>query len=76
MNKGILIRDVVEGSSADYAGLLPYDIITTINGREINGSSELLEKIGSARVGEELNMEILRNGKKEFIPVKMRKSKL
>jgi Do/DeqQ family serine protease len=75
VNNGILIRNVVEGSSADYAGLLPYDIITNINGREIKASSELLEKIGSARVGETLNIEVLRNGRRQNIPVVMRKVK-
>ena len=59
----MVIQDVLEGSAAQYAGLLPNDVIVKIDNRNVKSSPELQEIVGSAKVGDTLNLTINRNGK-------------
>ena len=43
---GALINDVEKGESADKGGLLPGDVITEFNGKEIKFSSDLPHVVG------------------------------
>lgn len=43
--QGAFITDVVEGSAADQAGIMAYDIITGIDGHKITSWDDLLEEI-------------------------------
>ena len=62
-NRGALISEVVEGGSADKAGIKAGDVITTINGRNIANASELRNSIGVLRIGEKVEIGLLREGK-------------
>ncbi len=67
--KGAAVKEITEGSPAADAGLKENDIITAINGTEISGSRELVNKIGDASSGDELALTVYRQG--ESIEVKM-----
>ncbi|API91690.1 serine protease [Virgibacillus pantothenticus] len=63
---GMVIANVEEGSPADKAGLQQFDVITKINDHEVTSILELRKFLYSdASVGEEVNIEYYRGGKKE-----------
>ncbi|HXZ59391.1 MAG TPA: Do family serine endopeptidase [Steroidobacteraceae bacterium] len=60
---GALVSQVVEGSPADKAGLRVGDVITAVNGQPIKSNSELRNAIGLLRVGDRIEIELLRDGR-------------
>ncbi|MGL5711778.1 MAG: RIP metalloprotease RseP [Paraclostridium sp.] len=62
------LREVMDNTPAQVAGLKAGDTITSINGTEIGSWNELSQVIGSSK-GEELNITVDRNGTKEEISV-------
>ena len=61
--KGALVSQVVEDSAADKAGIKAGDVITSINAREISNMIELRNAIGLLRIGEKVNLSLMRDGK-------------
>lgn len=59
---GVLLADVVSGGGADNAGLKKGDIITSINGKEVNTSSQLMEQIAMYYPGDEVKVSYKRKG--------------
>lgn len=54
---------IIKGSPADKAGLQPKDIITKINGQEVDERNSLTALIGKHNVGDEVTITYLRDGK-------------
>jgi len=71
---GVLINNVVNGSSAQYAGVLPGDIITNVNESEIHDFDELTKALKFVKVGDTVRLKVFRDGKRETIPVKIQKA--
>jgi serine protease Do/serine protease DegQ len=65
--QGALVSQVLEGSAAAAAGLQAGDVITSVNGDVVKGSGELRNMIGMARIGDKVQLGIIREGK----PVKL-----
>jgi Do/DeqQ family serine protease len=61
--QGVLVSQVNEGSAADKAGIKAGDVITSINGQSIKSNSELRNAIGLSRVGEKLDVALIRDRK-------------
>ena len=61
--QGVLVSQVTEGSAAEKAGIKPGDVITSINGQTIKSNSELRNAIGLSRVGDKLDVAIIRDRK-------------
>lgn len=61
--QGVLVSQVNEGSAAEKAGIKPGDVITSINGQSIKSNSELRNAIGLSRVGEKLDVALIRDRK-------------
>ena len=61
--QGVLVSQVTEGSAADKAGIKPGDVITSINGQTIKSNSELRNAIGLSRVGDKLDVALIRDRK-------------
>jgi Do/DeqQ family serine protease len=61
--QGVLVSQVNEGSAAEKAGIKPGDVITSINGQGIKSNSELRNAIGLSRVGEKLDVALIRDRK-------------
>lgn len=67
LTQGVVIDELVNGGSAQYAGLLPGDVIVGIDNNEIRSAPELQEIMSNVRVGETINVRVNRNGTyKEF----------
>lgn len=69
INIGAFVREVVEDSAADIAGIMAGDIITEINGNELTGFNELRAKVGSLVAGTEVKLTIVRNGEEKKLSV-------
>ncbi|MBN1664603.1 MAG: DegQ family serine endoprotease [Deltaproteobacteria bacterium] len=59
---GALVSEVFKGDPADKAGIKTGDIITEINGKAVKDTHELLLTIASLRVGDKINVKVLRDG--------------
>lgn len=70
--QGVIIMELVDGGSAQYAGLRAKDIIIKINGRSIRGVPELQETVGRAKVGDEIMVTVIRRGKEINLPVRLK----
>ncbi|HYX74989.1 MAG TPA: DegQ family serine endoprotease [Steroidobacteraceae bacterium] len=60
---GALVSQVVDGSPADHAGIRTGDVITSVNGQPVKSNSELRNTIGLLRVGDRVEIGLLRDGK-------------
>jgi Do/DeqQ family serine protease len=60
---GALVSQVVEGSPAEKAGIRTGDVITTVNGLPVKSNSELRNSIGLLRVGDRVEIGLVRDGK-------------
>ena len=65
--RGVVISAVVPGSAAEKAGLKTGDIIIAINGRAVDDSADVRNRIGLIRVGSRVESKILRDGKERII---------
>jgi len=59
---GALVTHVAPNSAAEEAGIEEGDVITRVNDRAINSIRELVTRIGLLRVGEEVAIELVREG--------------
>jgi S1-C subfamily serine protease len=60
---GALVSQVVEGSPAERAGIRTGDVITAVNGQPVKSNSELRNTIGLLRVGDKVDIGLVRDGK-------------
>jgi Do/DeqQ family serine protease len=64
---GAVVAQVTPGSAAEQAGLRSGDVIVSLDGRAVTGSSDLRNDIGLLRVGTRINLDILRKGKRKTL---------
>jgi len=60
---GALVTAISPGSAAERAGVKTGDIITSLNGTPIKGPGELRNSIGMLRIGDKVELGVLRDGK-------------
>ena len=60
--QGALVSQVTEGSAAAKAGLEAGDVVTSVDGKPVKGASELRNMIGMARIGDRIQLGVLRDG--------------
>jgi len=66
---GAFVNNVVMGSPAFKAGIKAYDVIVSVNGKEIKSSQVLVDTVQSLKVGDKAVFGIIRDGKKSEITV-------
>ncbi len=66
---GVLISSVTPGQPASKAGLLPKDVITTIDGRSIKDGDDLVQDISARHPGSSVRVGYLRGSKSETATV-------
>ncbi len=62
-SKGALVGDIAKGSPAEKAGIVRGDVILVFNGKEIKSVGSLRNMVSQSRVGSQVKLRILRNGK-------------
>ncbi|WP_428313361.1 DegQ family serine endoprotease [Hydrocarboniphaga sp.] len=72
--RGAVINQILPGSPAEKAGLKSEDIVLRVNGREISTFQQLRNIVGLMRVGDKVDLDILRNGKPRTVTVTIGKS--
>ena len=65
VDSGVLITAITPGSPASKAGLESGDVITKVNGDEINTTEELMQAIHSYQIGEEIEITFWRGDTKD-----------
>jgi len=69
--KGIMIAEVMRGSSGEKAGLKAGDIVTHLNNKEINSSGQFRNQVSLTPIGQTIELSILRDGKNQKISVEI-----
>jgi S1-C subfamily serine protease len=70
--EGVYISGLAEESAAKESGIKQGDVILSINGKNVNSSSELQEQVSKYRPGDEIEVLIKRDGKKKQFNVVLR----
>ncbi len=69
--RGAVVAAVAPGSAAERAGLREGDVITRVYDHEVASANDLLSRLGVARIGQVLDLEVLRNGKARQVQVRI-----
>ncbi len=72
VRQGVLVNYVNPGGAAELGGVLPMDVITAVNGKKVSSVPEIQEFIGGQKVGDVIDVEILRAGKRKEIAVRLK----
>ncbi|AMD95316.1 S1C family serine protease [Leptotrichia sp. oral taxon 847] len=62
-SNGIYIAGVVANGPAAKAGLAKNDVVTAVDGKEINSAGAFVGEIAAKKVGQKTNLTVIRNGK-------------
>ncbi|NND05103.1 MAG: PDZ domain-containing protein [Saprospiraceae bacterium] len=69
---GVVVTKVEDGSVAQYAGIVPQDVIISIDKERIYDVNTLVELMNKHRIGDEILLVVRRNGKRKDILVKLK----
>jgi len=67
--QGALVPQVVAGSAADKAGILPGDVIVSIDGDAVHKAHDLPLRVARHAPGDRVKIDVIRNGKRKTITV-------
>ncbi len=70
-NKGLRIDGVRKAGPAAYAGLKKGDIITAVDGKAVQNIYDYMNRLGVLKVGQQVSVDILRDGKKIILIVNL-----
>lgn len=71
ITEGALISSVTANSAAEKAGIRPNDVVIAINDHKVASSADLLEIVGSHRIGDEVKVKVNRKGTEKEFKVKL-----
>lgn len=74
--KGAIIARVFADSAAAEAGLQAGDVVIEINGRKVKNSADMRNRVGLLRIGDELRMKVMRDGRTLTITASIGEPKL
>jgi len=72
VDEGVFIQVVSDGGAAQYAGVLPSDVITRVDGLKVVDATTLVDIVSKAKVGETLELTVIRDGRTKNIPVTLK----
>ncbi len=73
VDRGAVVQDVEPLSPADEAGLIIGDVIVKLGGREVRSTDDVSRIVDESEPGDELDMEIVRAGRREQAKVELGK---
>jgi serine protease Do len=68
---GVFVEKTVDGGPAEKAGMRDEDIIVSVDGTKIDSGEKLIEVVAAISVGETVPIEVVRDGKKLTLDVKI-----
>jgi peroxiredoxin len=71
LQAGVLVRSVIPGSPAEQAGVLPGDIILSIDGQLVQAPRAVVDSIGSRAPGERVALALRRAGRDRLLAVNL-----
>jgi len=71
---GVVVVEVQPGGAADTAGLIPGDIITRVGKKEVMQVSDYHSQTAVMVVGDKVQLDLLRNGKKKRVTMRIAES--
>lgn len=75
-NKGAVVSRVYAGSAAAEAGLKAGDVVIAVNDHKVKNSADMRNRVGLLRIGDKLNMRIIRDGKAQELVAVIAEPKL
>jgi serine protease Do len=73
--EGVWVNSVFEGDPAHRAGIRIGDVILRIGGTTVDTPSRMIRLIGAFSPGQSVNLDILRDGKRKVVTVKLENQK-
>ncbi len=73
ISKGFYVENVIKGSGAQFAGVLPGDIVVEANKRSVNKFDDLYHIVEYAKVGDKINLGVMRKNKLIELEVYLKK---
>jgi serine protease Do len=71
VEEGALVEDVTAGSPAERAGVRPYDVVVSLEGRAILHEDDLIRRVATMTPGATVTLEIVRDGRTQPVSVKL-----
>jgi aminopeptidase YwaD len=71
VKNGLRVDQVTKGGPGANGGLLKNDIITAINGKQVNNIYDYMSRMQQIKKGQIVSVEILRNNKKEVLIIQL-----
>lgn len=69
--RGAFVTNVTPGGPAEDAGIKPYDLIVSVDGKDIRSANELVMAITAAKPGDSVKIDVNRAGKTVLLAVKV-----
>jgi serine protease Do len=66
---GVVIGEIYPGGPAERAGLKRREVVTKVDGREVNDSEALRFRIATQKVGATVRLTVLADGRERTVPV-------
>jgi serine protease Do len=71
VDHGAMVQDVKNGSPAERAGLRPYDVVTTLDDRQVANDDQLIREIAARSPGSPARLGVIRDGRAQTLTVKL-----
>ena len=68
---GALVASIVPDSPAARSGLQQGDVILTFGGHDIEDNRDLTQRVGASPIGQNIRMQVLRNGQRRNLDIRL-----
>ena len=68
---GAVVTEVGRGSAAEAAGIQAGDVIVAVDGRQVRNSGDLRNRIGLLRIGSQVSLTLIREGREQIITARI-----
>ena len=72
VKSGLLVEQVEDRSSAQYAGILPNDVIVEVEGQKMKSFDDLKGFLDKAKSGDVINVKVWREGEVKSLDVRLK----